>query len=80
MYRILDAVVPHLPVNKPVYLMGVGTPANIIHNNPSFIKQFRLILYSFSNLNATVPANSSVICRHIPCRPAGEAQSLQCEV
>ena len=30
MYRILDAVVPHLPVNKPTYLMGVGTPANIL--------------------------------------------------
>ncbi len=30
MYRILDAVVPHLPTNKPTYLMGVGTPANIL--------------------------------------------------
>lgn len=30
MYRILDAVVPHLPDNKPTYLMGVGTPANIL--------------------------------------------------
>ena len=30
MYRILDAVVPHLPVEKPTYLMGVGTPANIL--------------------------------------------------
>ncbi len=30
MYRILDATVPHLPLNKPTYLMGVGTPANII--------------------------------------------------
>lgn len=30
MYRILDAVVPYLPVNKPAYLMGVGTPANIL--------------------------------------------------
>lgn len=30
MYRIIDSVVPHLPVNKPVYLMGVGTPANIL--------------------------------------------------
>ena len=30
MYRILDAVVPHLPAEKPVYLMGVGTPANIL--------------------------------------------------
>ena len=30
MYRILDAVVPHLPEDKPTYLMGVGTPTNII--------------------------------------------------
>ncbi|MBP3462777.1 MAG: tRNA guanosine(34) transglycosylase Tgt [Tyzzerella sp.] len=30
MYRILDAVVPHLPLEKPTYLMGVGTPANIL--------------------------------------------------
>ena len=30
MYQILDAVVPYLPVNKPTYLMGVGTPANIL--------------------------------------------------
>ena len=30
MYRILDVTVPCLPVNKPVYLMGVGTPANIL--------------------------------------------------
>ena len=30
MYEILDAVVPELPEDKPVYLMGVGTPANIL--------------------------------------------------
>ena len=30
MYRILDAVVPQLPQDKPTYLMGVGTPANIL--------------------------------------------------
>ena len=30
MYRILDEVVPHLPKEKPTYLMGVGTPANIL--------------------------------------------------
>ncbi len=30
MYRILDAVVPELPQEKPIYLMGVGTPANIL--------------------------------------------------
>lgn len=30
MYRIIEAVVPYLPVDKPTYLMGVGTPANIL--------------------------------------------------
>ena len=30
MYHILDEVVPYLPQNKPTYLMGVGTPENII--------------------------------------------------
>ncbi len=30
MYHILDEVVPWLPTDKPTYLMGVGTPANIL--------------------------------------------------
>lgn len=30
MYRILDETVPYLPLEKPTYLMGVGTPANIL--------------------------------------------------
>ncbi|MCR5374851.1 MAG: tRNA guanosine(34) transglycosylase Tgt [Lachnospiraceae bacterium] len=30
MYHVLDEVVPYLPQNKPTYLMGVGTPANIL--------------------------------------------------
>ncbi len=32
MYHILDVVVPHLPIDKPTYLMGVGTPKNIIES------------------------------------------------
>lgn len=30
MYHILEETVPYLPVDKPVYLMGVGTPENIL--------------------------------------------------
>lgn len=30
MYRIIDSVVPHLPQDKPIYLMGVGLPKNIL--------------------------------------------------
>lgn len=30
MYRIIEETVPYLPLLKPIYLMGVGTPANIL--------------------------------------------------
>ena len=30
MYEVLEKTVPYLPVDKPTYLMGVGTPANIL--------------------------------------------------
>ena len=30
MYRIIEATVPYLPLEKPTYLMGVGTPQNIL--------------------------------------------------
>ena len=30
MYRIIEKVEPNLPKDKPIYLMGVGTPANIL--------------------------------------------------
>lgn len=30
MYKIIDLVMPHLPQDKPVYLMGVGLPSNIL--------------------------------------------------
>ena len=30
MYQVLDATLPHLPADKPRYLMGVGTPLNLV--------------------------------------------------
>ncbi|MFI3252918.1 MAG: tRNA guanosine(34) transglycosylase Tgt [Eubacteriales bacterium] len=30
MYEIIDVVIPHMPVDKPRYLMGVGTPSNLV--------------------------------------------------
>lgn len=32
MYHVIEETVPYLPTNKPVYLMGVGTPANILES------------------------------------------------
>ena len=44
MYRILDEVVPHLPENKPTYLMGVGTPANILEAVDQWRRFLRLCI------------------------------------
>ena len=40
MYRVLDSVVPYLPQDKPTYLMGVGTPANILEGEDRGIDFF----------------------------------------
>ena len=44
MYRIIDAVVPHLPEDKPIYLMGVGTPLNILEGVARGIDFFDCVL------------------------------------
>jgi queuine tRNA-ribosyltransferase len=44
MYRIIDAVVPHLPEDKPIYLMGVGTPANILESVERGVDFFDCVL------------------------------------
>ena len=44
MYRIIDAVVPHLPEDKPVYLMGVGTPINLLEGVARGIDFFDCVL------------------------------------
>ena len=44
MYRILDAVVPHLPENKPTYLMGVGTPVNILEGIERGVDMFDCVM------------------------------------
>ncbi len=44
MYRILDVTVPHLPQNKPTYLMGVGTPENILESVDRGVDFFDCVL------------------------------------
>ncbi len=46
MYHILDVVLPHAPENKPRYLMGVGTPANIIEGVARGIDFFDCVMPS----------------------------------
>lgn len=44
MYEIIDAVEPHMPTNKPRYLMGVGTPVNILEGVARGIDMFDCVL------------------------------------
>lgn len=44
MQRILDHTAPLLPVDKPRYLMGVGTPADIVHAVAHGIDMFDCVL------------------------------------
>ncbi|MCF0123605.1 MAG: tRNA guanosine(34) transglycosylase Tgt, partial [Ruminiclostridium sp.] len=44
MYEIIEAVEPHMPKDKPRYLMGVGTPANIIEGVARGIDMFDCVL------------------------------------
>lgn len=54
MYRILDAVVPAMPENKIRYLMGVGTPSNIIEAVARGIDLFDCVMPSRNARHATV--------------------------
>ncbi|MDR2899161.1 MAG: tRNA guanosine(34) transglycosylase Tgt [Clostridiales bacterium] len=57
MYRILDEVVPYLPQNKPTYLMGVGTPSNILESIERGIDFFDCVLPARNGRHAHVYTN-----------------------
>lgn len=54
MYHILDEVLPHAPQNKPRYLMGVGTPSNIIEGVYRGVDMFDCVMPSRNARHATV--------------------------
>ena len=54
MYRILDAVTPVMPENKIRYLMGVGTPSNIIEGVARGIDLFDCVMPSRKARHATI--------------------------
>ncbi len=54
MYHILDEVVPYAPYDKPRYLMGVGTPSNIIEAVYRGIDMFDCVMPSRNARHATI--------------------------
>ena len=58
MYHILEEVVPYLPQNKPTYLMGVGTPSNIIESVDRGIDFFDCVLPARNGRHGHVYTNA----------------------
>ncbi len=58
MYRILEEVVPYLPQNKPTYLMGVGTPENILEAVERGVDFFDCVLPARNGRHAHVYTNA----------------------
>ena len=57
MYSVLDVVVPHLPLHKPTYLMGVGTPENILEAVERGVDFFDCVLPARNGRHAHVYTN-----------------------
>ena len=57
MYDIIEHVVPYLPKNKPTYLMGVGTPANILEAVDRGVDFFDCVLPARNGRHANVYTN-----------------------
>lgn len=54
MYHILDTVIPYAPVEKPRYLMGVGTPQNLIEAVYRGVDMFDCVMPSRDARHATI--------------------------
>ncbi len=77
MYRIIDIVEPYMPVNKPRYLMGVGTPSNIIEAVARGVDMFDCVMPSRNARHATVFTWSGIMhltnkCYETDSRPIDE--------
>ena len=58
MYEMLDALIPHLPTDKPRYLMGVGTPDCLLEGVLRGVDMFDCVLAT------RIARNGTVLTRH----------------
>ena len=64
MYHILDEVLPYAPADKPRYLMGVGTPSNIIEGVYRGVDMFDCVMPSRNARHGTIFTWGGIM--HIP--------------
>ncbi len=67
MYHIIDVVEPFMPANKPRYLMGVGTPSNIIEAVARGVDMFDCVMPSRNARHATVFTWSGIMHLNNKC-------------
>ena len=77
MYRIIDVVEPYMPADKPRYLMGVGTPSNIIESVARGVDMFDCVMPSRNARHATIFTWSGIMhltnkCYETDSRPIDE--------
>jgi len=66
MYPVLQDIVHHMPADKPRYLMGVGTPRDLLEGVSSGIDMFDCVLPSRNARNATLyTSNGTVRIRNL---------------
>lgn len=61
MYRIIEAVQPYMPQNKPRYLMGVGTPLNILEAVERGVDFFDCVMPSRNARHATMFTSEGIV-------------------
>jgi queuine tRNA-ribosyltransferase len=61
MLKVLDALAPHMPVNAPRYLMGVGTPADIIEAVKRGVDMFDCVMPTRNARNGHLFTSTGVI-------------------
>ena len=61
MYNILEEVVPHLPKDKPTYLMGVGTPKDILEGVERGVDFFDCVYPSRNGRHGHLYTNSGTV-------------------
>lgn len=61
MYHVLETTVPHLPTDKPTYLMGVGTPQNILEAVSRGVDFFDCVLPARNGRHGTVYTQNGIL-------------------
>ena len=80
MWEILDTVVPLLPEGKPKYLMGVGTPEDIILAVEKGIDMFDCVLPTRNGRNGTAfTSQGEVIVKAARYKTSGEPLDPHCD-